>query len=350
MTGRGGEVEGPRGLAGPRAEKTIALALQGGGAHGAFTWGVLDRLIEDGRLAFEAITGASAGSMNAVVMADGWLQGGPDRAREQLQRFWRHVSLDGNLSPLQRNLFDVFLNVWSPGSGNPFFGFWKNLSPQQINPLDINPLRDLVQDLVDFPRLRDAQVKLFVSATNVWTGKIRIFETPELRAEHVMASACLPTIFRAVEIDGEPYWDGGYMGNPAMYPLFYEAATDDILLVQINPVERRETPTDQAEIQNRLMEITFNGGLLRELRAMDFVSRLIDDGKLDRRDYKRVLMHRIDGGQHVAQYMAPSRMNAEWGFFLKLRDIGRDSAAAWLDAHYDAIGERATLDVRAAYS
>ena len=351
MSGRGGESRGPAGLAGPRAEKTVSLALQGGGAHGAFTWGVLDALIEDGRLAFEAITGASAGSMNAVVMTDGWLEGGPDGARAQLEAFWRHVSLDGGLSDTQRRVFDVFFDFWSPTAKNPLLEFWReSLSPTQANPFGINPLRDVVRDLVDFERLRGSGMKLFVSATNVHTGKIRIFGTPELHAEHVMASACLPTLFRAVEIDGEPYWDGGYMGNPALYPLFYEAAADDILLVQINPVERPETPTDIHEIRNRMQEITFNSGLLRELRVIEFVTRLIDEGKLDRADYKRVFMHRIDGGKKIVRYMASSRMNAEWSFFRELRDLGRASAADWLAAHYGEIGERSSLDLHAAYS
>ena len=342
------------GLAGPKAEKTVSLALQGGGAHGAFTWGVLDALIEDGRLAFEAITGASAGSMNAVVMVDGWQEGGPDGARAQLETFWRHVSLDGGLSDSQRQVFDMFIGCWTPGGNSPMAAWlnaWSSaFSPTQTNPLDINPLRDVLHDLVDFDRLRTSDVKLFISATNVWTGKIRIFETKEIRAEHVMASACLPTVFRAVEVDGEPYWDGGYMGNPALYPLFYGVRTDDILLVQINPVERHETPREVAEIHNRLNEITFNGGLLRELRSVDFVGRLIDEGKLSKADYKRVLMHRINGGRKIDAYTASSRLNAEVGFFLELRDLGRETATAWLAEHYDAIGDHATLDLKAAYS
>jgi NTE family protein len=338
------------GLVGPGVKKTVSLALQGGGAHGAFTWGVLDRLIEDGRLGFEAITGASAGAMNAVVMADGWLKGGPDGAREALAAFWRHVSLDGDLSAQQRRLFDMVFNVWS--SSNPVVDFWRGtLSPSQANPLDINPLRDVLRSLVDFERLRKADVRLFVSATEVRTGKVRIFETQELREEHILASACLPTIFRSVEIDGEAYWDGGYTANPAIYPLFYKTAADDVVLVQINPIERAGVPTDMADIQNRLSEITFNGNLLGELRAIDFVARLIDQGKLSRDEYKRALMHRIEGGEAIAEYVASTRLRADWDFFQRLRDIGRDAASAWLDAHYAAIGHRSTLDLRkAAYS
>lgn len=353
MTGRGDASEPVRGLAGPKAEKAVSLALQGGGAHGAFTWGVLDALIEDGRLAFEAITGASAGSMNAVVMVDGWQEGGPDGARRQLEVFWRKVSLDGGLTDMQRRIFDGFLGSWSRGGSpiNLWFNMWSTtLSPYQLNPLDINPLRHVLEDVVQFDRLRTADVKLFLAATNVWSGKVRIFETKELRAEHVMASACLPTVFQAVLIEGEPYWDGGYMGNPALFPLFYEAKTDDVLLVQINPVERHETPRGAEEIHARMNEITFNGGLLRELRTIDFVSRLIDDGKLSRGEYKRVLMHRINGGRKIDAYNASTRLNAEFSFFLELRDIGRETALAWLAENYDAIGHRATLDLRAAYS
>jgi NTE family protein len=350
MTGRAraGEAQG---LFGPGAEKPISLALQGGGSHGAFTWGVLDRLIEDGRLGIEAITGASAGSMNAVMMVDGWLGGGPDGARAQLASFWRHVSLDGNLSAAQRHVFDRMLGFWS--SAERSAGLWLDLwqqtvSPYVSNPLDINPLRGVLDALVDFERLRRSDVKLFVSATSVWTGKVRIFETAELGADHVMASACLPTLFQAVEIDGEPFWDGGYSGNPALFPLFYNAQSDDVLLVQINPVERRETPRDAQAIQDRLREISFNAGLLRELRVMDFVTRLIDDGKLSQAEYKRVLMHRVGGDGVLETFPASSRLKAEWGLFETLRDAGREAASAWLAAHYDDVGRRSTLDLRAA--
>jgi NTE family protein len=247
MTGRAGKSNGaPCGLAGPRAEKSVSLALQGGGAHGAFTWGVLDAILEDGRLAIEAVTGASAGSMNAVVLAEGWMEGGPVGAREQLRKFWKRVSLDGALSPAQQHLFNRFLGYWS-ADGSPahlWLDTWaRSLSPYETNPLDINPLRDALEELIDFKRVRSCrETKLFISATNVWTGQVRIFKRAELTAGHVLASACLPTIFQAVEIEGEPYWDGGYLGNPALFPLFYETVTDDILLVQINPIERRATP------------------------------------------------------------------------------------------------------------
>ncbi|HEX8663717.1 MAG TPA: patatin-like phospholipase family protein [Beijerinckiaceae bacterium] len=346
MSGRAGRKPAvPRGLAGPKAEKTVSLALQGGGAHGAFTWGVLDQLVEDGRLAIEAITGASAGAMNAVVLLEGWIDGGPEGAREQLRKFWKRVSLDGVLSPIQRSLFDQFIGFWS-AKGTPaqaWLNAWQQAAtPYDFNPLDINPLRDALVELIDFSRVRACTAaKLFVAATNVWTGKT---------VDHVLASACLPKVFRAVEIEGEPYWDGGFTGNPPLFPLFYETRTDDIVLIQINPVERRETPRTAHEIENRLTEISFNGTLLRELRAVDFVTRLIAEGKLSRDEYKRVNMHRIHGGRRLDEYTAASRLNAEWGFFKELKNLGRAAARAWLAENYDAVGERSTLDLRQAYS
>jgi NTE family protein len=337
---------GIHGLAGPRAEKSVSLALQGGGAHGAFTWGVLDAILEDGRLAIEAVTGASAGAMNAVVMVEGWLEGGADAARAQLETFWRRVSLDGTLSPVQRGLFDQFLAFWSGEAWLDLLA--RRFSPYEANPLNINPLRDAVAEIIDFERVRACPgVKVYVTATNVWTGKVAVFEGKDLTADHLMASACLPTVFQAVEIDGQPYWDGGYMGNPALFPLFYGTVTDDILLVQINPVERRHTPRTAREIHNRLNEITFNGNLLRELRAIDFVTRLVEAGKLPEAEYKRVLMHRIDGSGVLDDYEAASRMRADWDFFVTLRDAGRATARRWLETNYAAIGRLGTLDLRA---
>jgi NTE family protein len=343
-----------RGLTGPHAEKTVSLGLQGGGAHGAFTWGVLDYLLEDGRLAVEAITGASAGSMNAVVLIEGWIEGGREGAREQLRTFWKRVSLDGVLTPLQRSLFDRMLSYWSVNEvpTQLWFDAWSRVaSPYDLNPLDINPLRDALNDLIDFDKVRACKdVKLFITATNVWSGKIRIFKGSEMTVDHVLASACLPMIFRSVEIDGEPYWDGGYSGNPALFPLFYEAKSDDILLVQINPIERRTTPRTPQEIQNRLTEITFNANLLQQLRSIEFVTRLIDDGKLSTKEYKRVLMHRIHGGRKLDEFTAASRLSAQWGFFKELKDLGRACAKRWLAENYQFIGQKSTLDLPEAYS
>ncbi len=344
------------GLAGPKAEKTVSLALQGGGAHGAFTWGVLDAILEDGRLAIEALSGTSAGAMNAVVLSEGCIEGGADGARAKLEGFWRAISVDGKYGGSERSLIDTLLGAWGNSSGTPpgmlwFELFSKVASPYDINPLNINPLRGVIADLIDFDKVRACTaVTLFIAATNVRDGKIKVFTGPELTADHLMASACLPMLFQAVEIGGEAYWDGGYMGNPALFPLFYEARGDDVLLVQINPLHRKELPTRAREIQDRLNEITFNASLLRELRAIDFVNRLVDAGKLPTDEYKRVLMHRIDGGPPLAELTSSSRMNAEWDFLLRLRDMGRAAARRWLKRNYDAIGKTGTLDLKSAIS
>jgi NTE family protein len=258
-----------------RGRKPINLALQGGGAHGAFTWGVLDHLLEDGRLTIDGFSGASAGAVNAVILADGLARGGPDAARQRLAEFWRDVSYDGALPAAQRAVLDRLMS-FVPAVGSPVQAWvdaWTRfLSPYDLNPLNINPLKDLIERFVDFEALRKCEdLRLFVSATNVHTGALRVFSREEITADAVMASAALPYVFRAVEIDGVPYWDGGYLGNPALFPLYYESMTDDILLVQINPLERRQTPRTVSEINNRLNEITFNGTILRELRAVAFV-------------------------------------------------------------------------------
>ena len=259
------------------------------------------------------------------------------------------MSRDGSLSPLQRTLFDQFLGYWS---GTIWGDVWTRFaSPYDTNPTNLNPLRDALDEFIDFDHVRATRdVALFISATNVWTGKVEIFSREVLTAEHVMASSCLPTIFQAVEIGGVPYWDGGYTANPALFPLFYETRTDDIVLVQINPVERRTTPRTAAEISGRLNEVTFNANLLRELRAIDFVTRLIDEGKLSRDEYKRVMMHRIDGTGILDGYDAASKMNADWGLFQDLHRAGRKAAQAWLAKHYDSIGRQSTLDLRETFA
>ena len=356
MTGRKKAAHHLLGLAGPKAEKSVSLALQGGGAHGAFTWGVLDAILEDGRLAIEALSGTSAGAMNAVVLSEGWIDGGADAARAKLEAFWRAISVDGKYGGSERSLIDTMLGAWGGANGAPpgmiwFEMFSKVASPYDVNPLNINPLRGVIADLIDFDKVRACtQVKLFIAATNVRSGKIKLFNGPELTADHLMASACLPMLFQAVEIGKEAYWDGGYMGNPALYPLFYEAAGDDILLVQINPLLRKDLPTKARDIQDRLNEITFNASLMRELRAIDFVNRLIDGGKLPKDEYKRVLMHRIDGGPPLAEMTSSSRLNSDWDFLLRLRDIGRAAARRWLKRNYEAIGKVGTLDLKAAFS
>jgi len=330
-------------------KKRINLALQGGGAHGAFTWGALDAILADGRFEVAGLSGASAGAMNAVVLADGLRAGGPAGARKQLERFWRSVSLDGQLNDTQRSLFDAYLSAFDPLKFSE--RLWQSassfLSPYDFNPLDINPLRTALTRLVNFEALRASDaVKLFISATNVRTGRIKIFQRDELTAEMVMASACLPTLFRAVEIGGVPYWDGGYSGNPPLFPFFYETDCLDIVLIQLDPIERPGTPDTAAEIMQRMNEITFNAPLIGEFRAIDFVARLIDEGRLKDTHYKKIRMHLIEGGKALAAYNADTKLQADFDLFKKLFEIGRTAGEKFIADTYDAIGEHGTLELR----
>jgi len=337
-------------LSDPSTPKPVNLALQGGGAHGAYTWGVLDRLLEDQRLQIEAVSGTSAGAMNAVVVADGVMKGGREGARAALRRFWREVSDAAAFSPIQRTALDVLLGNWSLDR-SPSYLFFDLLnriaSPYQVNPLNINPLRDLLDELVDFETVRGCdRMRIFVSATNVHTGRVRVFEREELSADAVMASACLPFMFQAVEIEGVPYWDGGYMGNPVLFPFFHRCRSDDIVVVQLNPVERPGTPRTAREIYNRVNEITFNSSLLREFRAIDFVSRLLEQGYLDEGEYRHVRVHVVHTEQ-LLPLQASSKMNAEWAFLEMLFRIGREAAGEWLDAHLHQVGHESSVDLRA---
>lgn len=332
--------------------KRINLALQGGGAHGAFTWGVLDWLLEDDRIDIDGISGTSAGAMNAVALASGYHAGGSEGAREALERFWRRVSEHAFLSPIKRSPLDVALGQWSLDFSPSYLAFdliSRFASPYEFNPLNVNPLREVVEETVDFDAVRACDgLRLFLAATNVQTGKIRVFSGKEITLDAVMASACLPHMFQAVEIDGVPYWDGGYMGNPPLYPLFYETGTQDTVLIQINPIERAETPRTAREILNRLNEITFNSTLLREMRSIDFVSRLIQEGKLSAEKYMDVRLHRIDG-EALKPLQASSKVNAEWAFLKELHRIGRETAASWVERNFDHIGNRSTVDLRAEF-
>ena len=336
-----------------RNAKSINLALQGGGAHGAFTWGVLDWFLEDSRFRIDGISGTSAGAMNATVLACGMSAGGEDGAREHLEQFWREVSRQAAFSPLKRSPLDVLFGEWSLDNSPSYIAFdvmSRFASPYEFNPMNINPLRDIVDNMVDFEKVHCcSDIKLFIAATNVHSGKIRVFREKEVTLDAVMASACLPHMFQAVEIEGEPYWDGGYMGNPPLFPLFYHTKTPDVIVVQINPVERAATPRTAREILNRVNEITFNSTLLRELRAIDFVSRLIEDGKLNSEEYVKVNMHRISADE-LKPLQASSKLNAEWQFLRGLRDLGRKTAKDWLDRHYDDVGQKSTLDLRSEFS
>jgi NTE family protein len=333
--------------------KPVNLALQGGGAHGAFTWGVLDRLLEDGRLSIEAISGTSAGAMNAVVVADGLMRNGCQGARERLQLFWETVSKGARFSPIQRAPLDMFMGNWSLDSspGYVFMDFLSRLaSPYELNPWKLNPLQGILEEIVDFNLVRSCNnTKVFVSATNVETGRVKVFDHRQLTSEMVMASACLPYLFQAVEIEGVPYWDGGFMGNPVLFPFYDATECRDVLIVQINPIERKRAPKTAREILNRMNEITFNGSLLKELRSIDFVRRLVEQGKLDPAHYQQVNVHIVEAQDALRPLGASSKLNAEWAFLRHLFEIGREAADGWLARHFDDIGERSTVDIRAMF-
>jgi NTE family protein len=339
----------------PVAKKGINLALQGGGAHGAFTWGVLDYLLEDGRLSIEGISGASAGAMNAVMVADGLARGGPDVARTRLADFWRAASIDGDLPVIQRKLIER-LFTFVPLEGSPMAAWFDAMShyfsPYDLNPLNINPLKDLLDRFVDFEAVRAySPLQLFVSTTNVTTGRLHVFSRDKMTADVVMASACLPLLFKAVTIDGVPYWDGGYLANPPIFPLFRATRTEDVLIVQINPLERKEVPTSTRDIVNRVNEISFNSSLASEFRAVEFVARLIDRGQLQRGTgpghYRRINAHRIVLGENQKSYSADTKLSTDYDFFRMLHAGGRRAARRFLDAHFDDIGQRSTFDLRA---
>ena len=332
--------------------KPVNLALQGGGSHGAYSWGVLDAFAEDTRLDIVGISGASAGAMNAVVYAAGLAEGGRDGARAKLEKFWLSVSTEGSLAPVQRKLVDAWFGAWGrvwPGA--QWLGGWADAmsqfaSPYALNPFNVNPLRRHLAALVDFEKLRACDgPKLFVAATNVRTGRGEIFRREALTADHIMASACLPQLFQAVEIGKEAYWDGGYAGNPPLWPLFYETKCRDAIIVQINPIERDGTPRTPEEIANRVNEITFNASLLGELRAADFVARLIHSGVLQSDDYRLERLHRIGGAGELERFDASTKFDVSWPFLKELRDLGREDAKAWLSANFDAIGVESTLDI-----
>ena len=332
-------------MTGPRP---INLALQGGGSHGAYTWGVLDALIEAEAFRIAGLSGTSAGAMNLAALAAGWTEGGPDGARAALARFWRAVSDAAVLSPVKRSPWSRLTGDWSvqDSPGLWWFDAVSRMFSPYDTPVEINPLRDVVAREIDFDAVRACEAfPFFVSAVSVHTGRLRVFPREEIGLDAVMASACLPRLFRAVEIDGEPHWDGGYGGNPALFPFFYANAVEDILLVQINPIERRETPKGAREIADRMDEITFNQSLLSELRAIEFVRRLRGEGLLPPDRYKAIRMHRIDADVLADELTAASKLNAEWDFLEYLRDLGRAAALDWLEANLDAVGERPTLDL-----
>lgn len=334
--------------------KVVDLALQGGGAHGALTWGVLDRLLEDDRIEIATLSGTSAGAMNAVVVAAGLDSGGREGARENLEKFWKAVSDAAMTSPIQRSIWDRLTDSYSMDR-SPSYLFFEQLSrqfsPYELNPMNINPLRDLVSSMVDFDCVNHCtDIKVFVTATNVRTGRGKTFTQPELTVDTLMASACLPLIFQAVEINGEAYWDGGYIGNPALHPLVEDKATRDLIVVQINPMVRDNIPKNSREIINRINEITFNSSLIKELRAIELLHQVIASGNLDAEIYRDILVHIIHAEEDLKGLEASSKMNAEWSYLLYLKDRGRSWASAFLENHYDDLGVRSSFNLKTLFT
>ncbi|MDE3017078.1 MAG: patatin-like phospholipase family protein [Pseudomonadota bacterium] len=330
--------------------KKINLALQGGGAHGAYTWGVLDRLLEEEDVVVEGISGTSAGAMNAAMLVSGYMNGGRDGAKEHLETFWRRISEAAAFSPLHKTPLDHMLTGWNMDFSPAYHWFdlmSRIFSPYELNPLNINPMRGILEDVLDHEAVRACSlIKLFISATHVASGQARIFECHEITPDVLLASSCIPFMFQAVEIDGQHYWDGGYMGNPAIWPLIYHCESEDVVLVQINPIHDNELPKTANEIINRLNEISFNTSLISEMRAIDFVSKLLRDGSLNPRRYKDMRVHVIYSADHMHHLNASSKMNADWDFFLSLKEIGRECANRWLKADWKNVGVQSTIDIR----
>jgi NTE family protein len=337
----------------PAGEKRIInLALQGGGAHGAFTWGVLDRFLEDERIGIEGISGTSAGAINAALLAQGHIKGKAQGARAELDRFWHRLSEIGFLSPVHRGWMERAKGSWNL-DGSPM-SVWVDevtrlVSPYTLNPLNLSPLRDLLAQTLDWPALSAPDsIKLYITATNVETGKPRVFARHELTLEALLASTALPQLFQAVVIDGTPYWDGGYMGNPSIWPLVYFCQSHDVVVVQVNPLTRKGVPRSAAEITNRLNEITFNTPLMGEMRAISFVQRLLagDTGNPELSRLKNMLVHMVGDEQAMEELGVASKLNTDLDFLLYLKGLGRRTAEAWLDRNFAALNNHSSFDIR----
>ncbi|MDR9394416.1 MAG: patatin-like phospholipase family protein [Roseovarius sp.] len=333
----------------------INLALQGGGAHGAFTWGVLDRLLDEDGIEVAAISGTSAGALNGAAFKSGWLAGGREGARAALDWLWGRLG----------GLHDMRMPAWMQGA-MPAPGLLSDalelsppvmaadamsglVSPYLYGPFYRNPLTPIAEQF-DYARVcAGAGPRLFVGATNVHTGKIRVFSGDGITTASLLASACLPTLFQAVEIDGEHYWDGGYTGNPALFPLFERDLPADILIVNINPLERREVPRRPQDIQNRINEISFNSSLLRELRAIAFAQRLLDSGQMAEGAMKRVLVHMIADDVLMRELSVATKLVPSPWLLGRLKRAGRRAAGAFLTAHAGDLNRRGTVDLGAAY-
>ncbi len=337
----------------PPKTKKVNLALQGGGAHGALAWGILDALLEDGRLEVDGFSACSAGTMNALAFVQGMHEGGRDGARAKMEEFWWETSKAGAFfSPVHGNPIERMLGLGSGENSLAYFMFdtmTRMFSPYQFNPLNLNPLKDVIEKTIDFDKIHACQqLKLFISATNVRSGKVKVFRAEDISLDVALASACLPFLFKAVEIDGDYYWDGGYTGNPALYPLFYQTESTDLIIIHLNPLYREEIPTTAPAIMNRLNEISFNDSLLKELRAIAFVKKLIEHDMI--RDeykhmYKDILVHSVRADDMMKKFSITSKFDTDWDFLTTLRDSGREGMKIWLDQHFDNIGKKASVNL-----
>lgn len=329
-----------------RPRKVITLALQGGGALGALTWGVLDRLLEEPKLKIEAISGTSAGAINAAALASGYVNGGREGARKSLDEFWSSVGTASYSIGSSTGVHGAML----PNPQKLLLGLTRYFSPYQLNPFDINPLRDIVAKVVDFDAVQSRRaIRLFVGATRVRTGTLRLFENRELTSDALLSSACLPTLHHAIEVDGEPYWDGGYSGNPAVYPLIYRCKSPSILVVMLQPLTREDPPTSAQAIRSRLTEFQFNSSFLREMRSIALTKQAIDAqwlpfGILERR-FRKLNIHLIETDDLLARMNVDKALNADLGFLLKLKEEGRTRAGAWLEKHFHQVGEESSIDL-----
>lgn len=332
-----------------REYRHLNLALQGGGSHGAFTWGVLDRLMGDKRLWIDGMSGTSAGAMNAVVMADGFIKGRRNGARAAIAEFWNRVSEAGFANSVGLGADQSPHKSWNLDQ-TPFYTMFdlitRVFSPYELNPFDYNPLRQIIDEMIDFEALRaHKELKLFVTASNVRTCKPKVFQTFELTAPMLMASACVPLLYKAVEIDGEFYWDGGYMGNPTIYPLIHDCKSHDVVIVQINPMNCRDVPTKARDILNRITEISFNSSLVREMRGVATITSLIDSGKLSSDVYARVNFHMIEAPDELPAFGVSSKFNTDIRFLEHIKEMGWVTADKWLEKNFESIGRKSSINV-----
>jgi NTE family protein len=329
--------------------RRASLALQGGGSHGAFTWGVLDALLEDGRIAIDGVSGSSAGAINGALLLSGFEAGGPEAARQVLAEFWGRVTNAAVFGPLHPSWLTKWMESTGldaqglSGQGFPamdlLFRYW---SPYQFNPFNYNPLRSALGELIDFERLRASGRSLLVGATDVRRGQLRCFRTEEMSVDVLLASTCLPFLFQAVEIDGNAYWDGGYLGNPPLTRLVEENVAEDILLVPINPMRRDELPTSAMAIVDRINEISFNAAYLSELNGIETINRLLRAGQIDptRTGLREVRLHQIGDEAQMTHYSASSKLNPDAAMIEALFQHGRLTAQRFLDQHFEDVGVR----------